>query len=149
LKTEALVRGRTLSLWAKLAKPTAQDQVFIGARGETGELAFGSNLGGTGFAIVLHGGGQPVRVETGQTVDGQWHQLVATLSPGAVELFVDGRKVGNAVGGSLPADASIFLGSEGKAKFAAATLDEVRIYDRVLSEEEIRGLSADRNVSAP
>ncbi len=148
LKTEALVRGGTLSLWAKLTKPAAKEQVFIGAKGEMGVLAFGSNLGGTGFAMVLNAGGQTVRVETGQPPDDLWHHLVATVSPNGVELFVDGRKAAAAAGGSLPADAAIFLGSEGKAKFAAATLDEVRIYDRVLSEDEIRGLSADRNLPA-
>ena len=148
LKTEALATGGTLALWVKLTKPAARGQVFIGAKSATGELALGSNLEGPGFGVLVSAGGQTARVETAQPGDERWHHLAATLSAQGVQLFVDGQKAGAAAGASLPADGPIFLGSQGGAKFAAATLDEARIYDRVLTDAEIRGLAADRTLNS-
>jgi azurin len=140
LKTDALAQGGTIALWVKLAKPTAKEQVLIGGKGEGGEFALGANMGGLGIAFGAGAG----RVETNQPADGEWHHLAATVSPNGLALFVDGRMSGTAAGAAFPPGAAIFLGSQGGGKFAAATLDEVRIYDRVLSEEEVRGLAADR-----
>jgi uncharacterized cupredoxin-like copper-binding protein len=140
LKTDALAQGGTLALWVKLTKPTAKEQVFVGGKGETGEFALGNNPGGAGFAFVAGS----ARVVTNQPADDGWHHLAATVSPNGLALYVDGRPGGTAAGGSLPADTAIFLGSQGGAKFSAATLDEARVYDRVLSEDEIRDLAADR-----
>jgi hypothetical protein len=140
LKTDALAQGGTIALWVKLAKPTAREQVFVGGKSEAGEFALAHHPGGVGFAFVAGS----ARAETNQPASEAWHHLAATVSPNGLALFVDGRASGTATGGALPRDTAIFLGSQGGAKFAAATLDETRIYDRVLSEEEIRGLAADR-----
>jgi hypothetical protein len=49
----------------------------------------------------------------------------------------------------LPPNAPLFLGSVGGAKFAAATLDEVRIYSRALTPDEVRALyESDRKTAA-
>ncbi len=140
LKTEALAQGGTIALWVKLAKPAVKEQVFVGGKSDTSEFALGNNVGGVGFAFVAGA----ARVGTNQPANDAWHHLAATVSPNGLALFVDGHASGTATGGALPPVAAIFLGSQGGGKFAAATLDEARLYDRVLSEEEIRGLAADR-----
>ncbi len=145
LKTEGLAQGGTFALWAKLKKPAEKEQAVLGGKSAAGEFSLGSNLGGVGLAFVTTSGGQTARVETKQPADDAWHHLAATVSANGVALYVDGQKIGTASGATLPADTAIFLGSQGATKFAAATLDEARIYDRVLSEDEIRGLAADRN----
>jgi azurin len=145
LKTDALAQGGTIALWVKLAKPTTKDQVFVGAKGETGEFLLGSNLGGDGFAVATSHGPKIAKAETGQPPDADWHHLAVVVAPNVLALYVDGQRSGLSAGAALPAGAPIFLGSEGGAKFAGATLDEARIYDRVLTDEEIRGLAADRS----
>jgi len=140
LKAESLAQGGTVTLWVKLTKPTVKEQVFVGGKSDAGEFALGHNLDGVGFAFIAG----TARVATNQPANDAWHHLAATFSPNGLALYLDGQPCGTATGGTLPGDAPIFLGSQGGARFASATLDEARIYDRVLSEEEIRSLAADR-----
>jgi hypothetical protein len=55
-----------------------------------------------------------------------------------------------AIAAPLPAEAEFFLGSSGKTNFAGATLDEARIYGRVLDAKEIAALyEAERAEASP
>jgi hypothetical protein len=146
LNTSALRNGATFSLWVKADNPTAKDQVALGARSASEEFALGWNLGGrSGFGYIAKGAGEPNGSGLcASVVDKGWHQLAATFSEGKLALFCDGQRTGG-ISASLPANAPIVIGSAGGTKFAAATLDEVRIYDRALSDDEIRALyDADR-----
>jgi uncharacterized cupredoxin-like copper-binding protein len=151
LKTDALTRAATFALWIKAAQPKAADQAVLGAWGEDAGFALGWNFRGQeGFGCHLERGGETAGFGIATSVDDAWHHLAVSWNGTDATLWIDGvRQAG--VGESwplLPASAPIFLGSVGGQKFAAATLDEVRIYDRVLSEEEIRGLAADRSMNA-
>ncbi len=141
VKTDALKNGGTIAIWAKLAKPEAKDQIFIGARSDGGEFALGSNAGGgTGFGVTVTAGGAATGASTGQPADNACHHLAATLSANAIAFYIDGKSWGSIPAAALPAGAEFFLGSAGGKGFAAATLDEARIYDRVLPETEIKAL---------
>ena len=50
---------------------------------------------------------------------------------------------------ALPVGAELYLGSQGGRGYAHATLDEARIYDRVLDEKEIQHLAARPAASSP
>jgi azurin len=141
VNTSALSNGATFLLWVKAASPAAKDQVALGARTESEEFALGWNLAGnTGFGYLVKGAtGSSRSGLCSSAADEDWHQLGATFSEGKLALFYDGQRAGG-ISASLPANAPIVIGSEGGTKFAAATLDEVRIYDRALSDDEIRAL---------
>jgi azurin len=141
VKTDALAAGGTFAVWTRLAKPAAQDQCVIGAKTATEEFALGANLdGATGFGVWVKTPAMNGRLSMNVPADGAWHHLAATCGPDGFTFYLDGSKAGIA-GGRLPAGAPLFLGSQGGARWAAATLDEARLYDRILSDEEIRALA--------
>jgi hypothetical protein len=109
---------------------------------------FGTALLGSKFAF---GVGAPDTTWTSKTAinDGQWHHLVATRkSPtGEIRMYVDGAREVTATGptgprrapsrlclGSLQTDLNRFIGD----------MDEVRLYARVLDDEEVLKLSKQR-----
>lgn len=150
INTDSLKGGATFVFWAKMDRAEAKDQVLLGSSdgGEAGNFTIGCNLNGKpGFGWQILNEVSPLGA-----VDSGWHQIAVVLQNSATIGYFDGKQVGvtkfgNSVGASnlLPPDGEIFLGSTGKANFAAASLDEVRIYDRVLADEEITALyTADR-----
>jgi hypothetical protein len=143
LKAEVLAAGATFAIWAQLTKRDAMDQAFIGARTDQEEFALGANLaGGAGFGVASVGGSQQAKIVAALPANATsaWHHLAATLGPKGLAFFVDGKPAGTAQAVVLPANAEFFLGSSGDEHFAGATLDEARIYGRVLDAREIAAL---------
>ena len=76
---------------------------------------------------------------------GAWHHVVGTYGDGLMRLYVDGELAGSVQGkaGNIPATESFFLGtSKGstqwtKGKTFCGLIDEVQVYDRALSAEEV------------
>jgi PKD repeat protein len=94
-----------------------------------GSLAY--RLGGQGFLTSL-----PV----GAVRDGQWHHLAATKHGSAAALYIDGEVVhASATGaGSAPAMSPWHVMRNGtNAAFSEGEADEVAIYSRALSAQEI------------
>lgn len=78
--------------------------------------------------------------------DGKWHHLAATFDGLGISLFVDGRRIGRkAVAGTLGSgdDNPAYVGSFGgdRERFQGA-IDDLRIYDRGLTPEEVAKLAA-------
>ncbi len=153
IKTDALKSGGTIAFWAKLTKPEAKNQVLIGAAGSGGEFAIGSNLAGPGFGVAVTINGTASGATTGQLADNRWHHLAATLSAESIAFYVDGASWGSVPSGlaasSLPAGAELFLGTSGTTGFAAATLDELRIFDRALTATELQTIYNRERASLP
>jgi hypothetical protein len=78
--------------------------------------------------------------------DGAWHHVVATRSniSGAMAVYVDGAPRGSGTGptGSRTFPASLRIGSlQTGNNFLSGTLDDVRLYDRVLTAAEVSELA--------
>jgi len=104
---------------------------------------FGSRVTDAGDLLGWeHGPGTEVDVPA--PVPGAWHQVVVTFASGTLQLFLDGASVETASG--LPPitydGASLRVGcrADGANAFNGY-LDEVRLYDRVLSASEIVSLA--------
>ncbi|MBU0608494.1 MAG: LamG domain-containing protein, partial [Armatimonadetes bacterium] len=77
---------------------------------------------------------------------GAWHFVVGTCEKGRMRLYVDGELAGSMQGkaGKIPATESFFFGtSRGdpqwtKHKTFCGMIDEVRLYDRALTAQEVR-----------
>jgi hypothetical protein len=54
-----------------------------------------------------------------------------------MRFFFDGKPCGSGQGIPLPPEAEFYLGSSGRKHYAAAVLDEARVYARVLDPKEI------------
>lgn len=149
----------TVSLWMNL---NSTGCYLISKRDSCGgywRIATESTNGPNGIAWLRHASGQGLVVGTvaGTFQHGEWTHVAITwdggLSAAGVKILVDGVEARyawqtNGIG-SIPSDAACRLrvGSRaGSSEFVDGAIDEVRIYDRVLSPEEIDSL-ADPNGS--
>ena len=78
--------------------------------------------------------------------DGQWHFLAATYDGSFKRLYADGKEIGRAaIRGSIVTRGSstAYIGSyQGRTEFFPGDIDDVRVYDRALSAEEIAAISS-------
>jgi len=135
----------SVALWIKgVAQPT---DIWVYALGK--EDSFGlliSRPGGPnlGFLVRNEDGSGWNRLLTGVDIlDGSWHHVVATYDGNAISVFLDGNLLGcEIVGPSAPVSASpLVIGAYSlRYGYFRGTIDEVRLYNRALSEEEIAEL---------
>ncbi|MGW7042073.1 exo-alpha-sialidase [Streptomyces avermitilis] len=126
---------------------TSQPQVWL--RGEPASNRV------QGLITVRDGASAPqsafVRT-TGAYNDGRWHHLALRRGGGALTLFLDGTPVSTAdVPGSVSRNApfGVHIGQRMDSRaYFNGSIDEVRVYDRALSDTEITGLRTDNEASA-
>lgn len=77
--------------------------------------------------------------------DGNWHQVAATwnISSGAVQLYVDGtlNTSGVAAKGGRNAPPTIQIGRDPNGAYFNGTIDDVRLFNRILSKAEVIALA--------
>jgi alpha-L-arabinofuranosidase len=145
----------TVALWVKTTDTagTAGAQWWSGKGLVDGEVGGGGADWGTAivngkFVLGVGSIGGDTTIASSVTInDGTWHHLAATRSnsSGAMQVYVDGALRGSGTGptGSRTFPPSLRLGSLQTANnFLNGTLDDVRLYDRVLSTNEIAALLA-------
>ncbi len=144
----------TASLWFRYSATTGeQPLLWMGGVGTTqpqvwlrGEPASDRIQG---LITVRDGAGAPrsVSVRTaGAYNDGQWHHLALRRGAGQLTLSVDGTATGTAdVPGSVSRNSpfGVHIGQklDSRAHFTGA-IDDVRVYDRALSDTELTGVRA-------
>ena len=96
-------------------------------------------MGASGGRAFVSTWGQALFGPTLQT--GQWYHVAATSSGGNFKLFVDGEEVASGV---MPlqtaAGSSLYLGRLDASRRLDGRQDEVLVYNRALSPQEISGL---------
>ncbi len=102
------------------------------------------------FACTVHGGGGAL--SSGQAFnDGTWHHGVFVMTENSQLIYIDGV-LKNSSNGELPADTSsaVLMGDRafGGTPYSGA-LDDVRIYNKALSANEIQQLYTFNNESTP
>lgn len=140
------VGGLTLSLWAKADFVTGMDRTLIAkATGpntadHVWSIAF---VSGSGLRFRLRGGGNTyaVTIPSSSLFGGQWYHIVGVYDGAEMRLYVNGSLMGSApasglIGVSPQAPSSIGALSTGLQPFSG-WIDDVRIYDRALSDAEI------------
>ena len=141
----------TISLWIKTSSPSLK-----GNQCYQGNGVLWSDVAGPANDFILavlndracFFTGNPDMSLLGKTpiVDGSWHHLVVVrkMALGRVTLYVDGKREGTMFSSRNPLDAQriMVLGANILDKrFFEGCLDEVKIYDRALSEQEVSLLS--------
>jgi sialidase-1 len=95
--------------------------------------------------ITVRNGAAPARSAAVRTAgaynDGRWHHVALRRGNGLLTLFVDGTAISTAdvlgsVSGSSPFGVHVGQRMDGRAFFTGA-IDEVRVWDRALSDEEL------------
>lgn len=84
--------------------------------------------------------------------DQRWHLVAATYDGSAVRFYFDAREIAS-IAAAGPIDTSgsspAYIGSrQGKTQFFPGAIDDVRIYDRALSPQQIEKLAAGVDINA-
>jgi fibronectin type 3 domain-containing protein len=145
----------TVAMWVK----TTDTAGSAGAQWWNGKGLVDGEVGGGGAdwgTAIVNGkfvigigstGGDSTFASSVNINDGAWHHVAATRNntSGAVAVYVDGVLRGSGTGatGSRTFPASLRIGSlQTGNNFLNGTLDDVRLYDRILTAGEIAGLVA-------
>jgi len=75
--------------------------------------------------------------------DGKWHHIAEVYDGKSIKLYIDGTLDGQAEpSGKLPTnDLPMWIGARPGGVAAKGIIDELRFYDRALSEQEVKNLS--------
>lgn len=107
---------------------------------------FGVAMLGNGHVIAGVGNPDTHIMSPPGNNDGQWHHVAFTRhrETGEISLWVDGANVGTATGNTERLDATAYL-DIGRIQtgynYFHGSIDDVRFYDRVLSDRDISGLA--------
>ncbi|MHC4994341.1 MAG: LamG domain-containing protein, partial [Planctomycetota bacterium] len=135
----------TFALWVKAADVSPKKQALLAARGAEGGglLSLGFHDAGKGFCVFQQTPERGARLRSsGRVTEGRWTHVALTIGPERMRLYIDGAASGEAVETPGPdlGNAEFYLGSENGQNFFKGLIDEVYLYDRVLSPGEIRKL---------
>ena len=140
---------RTISGWAKA--DTTSIPAWTNVFGFTGAGVDGQHfdiqaVGDTGtttlgyYGLHRHGWEQDI-----VPIDLEWHHLAATFDGATVSWYGDGRPIGSAEVGNVNTPGEVRMGKrQDNDNFFPGLVDEVRIYDRALSDGEIAWLAGGR-----
>ena len=141
----------SVSMWIK-TNQNSIGMLFYGA--ENGGDGFGgdnelhlnmTNGGKVEFFIEGSSGGGDVRIVSSDAVNNdQWHHIISTWDvAGKGRIYIDGIKQAEQVhnANAFNFSGSFYLGRPGQnTRYYAGRMDEVRLYDRVISAQEIADL---------
>jgi hypothetical protein len=144
----------TVAMWVKSTDTAgaANSQWWAGKGLVDGEVGGGGADWGTAivngkFVLGVGSTGGDTTIASSVNInDGAWHHVAATRNnaTGAMTVYVDGAPRGSGTGptGSRTLPASLRIGSlQTGSNFLNGALDDVRLYDRVLSATEVAELA--------
>jgi hypothetical protein len=147
----------TLGAWVQTAAP---DGVIVSFRNRASPfpvIELGVRTGKLSGWVRDDASGQGgAKLLGGRADDGQWHHAALAREPdGTIELYLDGAPQGRDKGANsggaittnfraLGADRFVLMTGKKAPGFLAGGIDEVRVYDRRLSADEIAALARDR-----
>jgi len=105
-------------------------------------IAFDESAGGRVAASVKVGGTEVGRFGTGGVSLNEWHHLVVVFT-NSVKIYLDGINITSTNSCSwsrYTIDNKLYIGRRGNGGYFNGIIDEARIYNRALSEEEIKWL---------
>ncbi|HEX3698959.1 MAG TPA: LamG domain-containing protein [Polyangia bacterium] len=139
---------RTISLWFNLAKDPTIQQDFISLTDGVGTAL---NLSVRNGLLVAAGWGGAVLVSVTSPGTGEWHHLAYSFDKTANRLYLDGAlmALGTAVPQKGPVAEGWLASSRARTDFFAGKLDDIRIYDRALTNGEVNALANGVPVPAP
>ncbi|QNN21647.1 hypothetical protein HED60_04950 [Planctomycetales bacterium ZRK34] len=130
-----LATGGTIMTWIKLDKPQDGLQTIIGS--EADKQLFGLFIDGD---TLQFNGAKESATAVIQHPTGMWHHIAATFDNSKITLYIDGKQASAKHAAiKLPAT-RLFIGGINKQYPLRATLDEIRIDDRVWTADEIAAM---------
>ncbi len=144
VKFDAITNNLTVAAWIRVDRFDKNYQAIV----TKGDSSWRIARNGTGDDIQWRGNGPTPSLEVvSQAVvnDGQWHHVAGTYDGATARLYVDGVLDGSmATTGVITKNtAPVLIGSnsEKAGRLWAGSVDDVRIYNRALTEAEVRLLT--------
>ncbi|MCP4614559.1 MAG: hypothetical protein GY845_38250 [Planctomycetes bacterium] len=133
----------TIAAWVKTTSTAHGYFVSKGAAwDEIGHYAIGQEYNTPlTFQVEIAGSGGAVELDSNVAVnDGQWHHIASTYDDPVIKVYVDGIEENTMTGTSAltgSAVGGLTIGQRGGGNIIGGIIDEVRIYNRALTEPEI------------
>ncbi len=137
------VTGNKLSLSVWIKKESSNDDgCFLFNR--TKYILRMDNHGKVTFAVYVPGWKSVTTPWKKRIVNTDWHHVVATYNGKKIKLYIDGvLLVKKSASGNLKStNSSTYIGSEGSINYFDGTIDEVAVFDKALSQQEIADIYA-------
>jgi len=147
--TNTVCNDFSIAFWVKTTQTSGSPQWYNGVGLVDGDAPFNANDFGTALVgnKFAFGVGYPdtTIVSTSAINDGQWHHCVATRQQitGSIKVYVDGnlQNTGTGTRNSLTASSRLLLGAVASGNgYFNGSLDEVKIFTRTLSSNEVSAL---------
>jgi len=137
--------SRSVSMWIKTTQTTAATLFQYGGSSTNLLFNFRINDGGTGGGANTIGIGffaNDFNRPAPTLMDGSWHHVVATYDGTNAKIYIDGTQTGAdfATGGVNTTATNAIIGSNGASFILNGTIDQVRIFDKALSSDEVTTL---------
>ena len=132
--------ARTLSFWAVSTDPDMEWGTMVGWGDPDTHASFGSYIGSGHFGF-FGWGTATADVEVSPS-DEQVHHHCVTHNGDMISYYIDGKQIRTfKVGPRVTGGTALVLGARTDEKYGfKGTIDEVRIYNRALSTEEVKAL---------
>lgn len=139
-----ITKDITISLWVKPNVNTHSSWNYFAAHQSSLKYEFGVyNAGLNPRWKVYNSSGISTEVSAGTMNVGNWHNVVGVRSGTSVLLYLDGVQVAsntNFQGDLRAAAGGIIVGGDTGSRYFNGTLDEIAIWNRSLSAQEITGI---------
>lgn len=134
--------SRSVALWLNTPAPALAGLVHWGASGSFSRASFKMNKTTGTIRFEYQGGGH-----NGVTnvADGTWHHIAYTYDGDTIKLYVDGVEdftiSGKVLKTSIEGETEVTIGSQAGGSKFLGKMDDVRIFDVVLTPSEVKVLS--------
>lgn len=139
--------GMSFAGWSRVEDVDRSDQVLFGAAGDDGRFVLGYDYDDVeGYSLVYSGANGAVRTVELAIDEGLqpelWNHFMLSLAGDRLEIYVNGDLVERAPRPRFPREAELTVGALNGERHFDGWLDEVRIWNRGLSADEVRTLFA-------
>jgi hypothetical protein len=144
-----LTTNFTVAAWIKLEDVENEDYMRIVSKKYEGDDDSGYELIYTHGPdqLIFAGAGFDEYASSDVSLDTNWHHVAATIDGTRVQLYVDGEPVetDDQIAPIVSNDEPLHIGSrgDGTGDFFEGSIDDVRIYNRRLSDAELGALASD------
>lgn len=134
----------TIATWVNWKGGDQWQRIFDFGNDTNQYLFLSPRSGNNTLRFAIKNGGAEQIVQTSQLAANQWVHVAVTLGNGTAQLYVNGALAATASVSIKPSDFKPAINYIGKSQFADpmfnGLLDELAIYDHVLSADEIQGV---------
>ena len=135
----------TLAAWVKWQGPNnAAGIQAVVYNGDTATSGYGIYMDNDGNVLILTGGVTFIGTDVTLTVDNKWHHLAAERNNGTWLIYLDGVQQNvtsaNTATPNVPSGNLTIGAKTTGGEFFHGLIDDVRIYDQVLSAADIQAL---------